>query len=185
MHFAAKPPVFSKFVRDGAGGIMTDGVSFHIYGKRPSAQQQRTAARVRAELADPVAATKAKEQLSPPAAPPAKKAKQDDVDDGGRSASCGFTGIVTLEDAIAKGIVDAEFFNDRPVYNVDPGQRYAVSGSVVFNWSVHSFVRVSTRDFYRQTGRDKVQQDGARVAERLGGASTRCRVAAHADPSLR
>lgn len=166
---AAKPPQFNKFKNKGYG-ITTDGHSFHIYGPRTKNVQQRTQKRVEAELRKDL--DKIKETLDPPLAPPMKRPKADDEIPAPRAR--GFTGIMTMEEGIAKGVIDHEFFVNRVVYNSDLGQRYATSGSVVRDWILYSFVRVSTRDAYRHTGRDDVERDGVRTRARLGGEQSAC-----------
>ena len=80
-----------------------------------------------------------------------------------------YTGIVRLETAVKKGVVDELFFDDRPILTLDPGGKYSEAGAFIRNWELFKFFRVSSRDFARRTGRDQIEKEGLRTRTDFGG----------------
>ena len=89
----------------------------------------------------------------------------------GSSRSSTLTDVLVLqgETALAKGIVGEDFFEDRVVLVADPGLRNGLAGAIMRNFTIFTFVRVTGRDFYRQTGRDHVQHAGMASRAQQGG----------------
>lgn len=164
-----RSPGFDRFV-GVEGGILTDGFRFSLYGKRGKAQLQRTAARTASHLKEKGVVDKVKQLLDHvPTAPGPPQLDAEPLDKKPKLDDFTFTGILTMENAVKKGVIDMEFFDGRAVLVLDPGGKYGQAGAFVRDWEIASFFRVSSRDFFRQTGRDKVQQEGVESRERLGG----------------
>jgi hypothetical protein len=83
-----------------------------------------------------------------------------------------FTGRIDNDVAMDEGLIDKEFFTDRPVGYLDPGSVYSVSGHVGVwdgdTYTMHTRVRVSTRYLYRACHIDRRERAGAAAWKESG-----------------
>jgi hypothetical protein len=123
-----RSPGFDRFI-DSKGGIITDGFSFSIYGERHTSQLQRTAARTASHSKEKGVVDKVKELLDQvPTAPGPPQTDSEPLDKKPKLDDFTFTGILTMENAVKKGVIDMEFFDGRAVLVLDPGGKYGQRG---------------------------------------------------------
>jgi hypothetical protein len=163
---AGRVPDFGAFRRNAKGavegGIMTDGVSLILYGKRPVKEQQRTESRTAADLKSKVRQEQLKCELAGPPNFLGKPFCSSNGVDGN------FTGVMKL-DAFLDIVKDPDVFDDRGVLVFDPGYLWALRGGFVMNDRLYSKLRISSRDFFHKTGRDNVERVGRELREKLVG----------------
>jgi len=195
-----KLPKFDAFERVSGkvkGGILTDGFSVSLYGKRCKAGLQRTEERTAEHLRERGVLQKVQDFLNPnrnsglPLGPDVGSGAGAGAGAGGAVGGAGgavggagaggagggagagrewrekrpkeefnFVGRMSLLSAIGKGLVGPDFFEGRPALTLDPGGKYPLAGVFVLDFTVQECFRVSSREFYKRTGRDAVQKRG-------------------------
>jgi hypothetical protein len=75
--------------------------------------------------------------------------------------------MLDFDYAMSKGLIDSEFFTNRPTGYADPGSVYALSGHNGMydgtSYTAHSCWRVSTRQVYRAVGIDARERAGSQL----------------------
>ena len=160
-----RSPGFDRFI-ESKGGIITDGFSFSIYGERHTSQLQRTAARTASHLKEKGVVDKVKQLLDQvPTAPGPPQLDAEPLDKKPKLDYFTFTGILSMENAVKKGVIDMEFFDGRAVLVLDPGGKYGQRGRRFRSrlGNCQFLPRVVTR-FFSSNGARQGAARGRRVA---------------------
>ena len=153
----------------GCVGIACDGYSLHLYGWKRSANTQRTASRTVREMENDLHnVLDALEQPNCDFYFKDERKTEEEVKRRKHSGR-GFVGISSLERAKKLGVVNEQFFENRSALSLDYGVKNVGAGGFFYNSTLCGFLRVTSTDFYRQTGRDKVTSNGTAFWKDLQG----------------